>query len=134
MKIAVVGIIVGVAAALAFVLLSGGGSDSPYRSRAESDRATAAIAVAKCDAAMSTLDADLEAASREPSTATQRRGNVIADRLSACTKAQAAAQRARSVSKNDKQLAVAIERIAKHLERVSGTSPAATAGSARGSN
>jgi hypothetical protein len=135
MRIVVVGIIVGGAIALAFLFLSSGGSDSKYRSQAESDRATAALAVAKCDSEMSTLDAEIESARRDPATAPQRTSKLIADRLSVCTKAQAAAQRARAVSKNDKHLEVAIERVARHLERIATTSPASiVAGSAAGSN
>ena len=95
--IALVGILVGVGVALAFIFI-GGGSDPKYRSHAEADRANAAILVAKCDAAMSSLDTAMESAKADPALAVQRTSKLIADRLTTCTKAQAAAQRAKAVS------------------------------------
>lgn len=119
MKIAIVGILIGLAIAIAFVLFD---SKSPPAEIDDKHRA-AAIFVARCDAQMSSLDAALGSS--------QAPGAAIASRLDACTRAKAAVERARA-EKGSHQLDVAFDRVTQHLARLA-TLGGSGAGSAPGS-
>jgi hypothetical protein len=115
MKIAVIGILIGIALAVAFVLLDSG---SPKPDAIDDQHKAAAILVARCDAAMSSLDVAL--GSNQP------RGATIASRIELCTRAKAMVEKAQA-ARNSPQLDVAHKRLLEHLARLE-------AGSAAGSN
>ena len=105
MRIAIVGIVLALAVGLAFLLMSGG-NKAPQA--VDDQHKAAAIQVARCDAAMSTLDTEVE------------RGNAsaaIATRIQTCTKAKSLVERARAI-KPSTQLDVAYERVTRHLARL----------------
>jgi flagellar basal body-associated protein FliL len=115
MRIVIVLIVVAAAVALALVFLLSGAE--PPTSKVDDAHKAAAIQVARCDAAMSTLDAELGSGNAPAALAT---------RIQLCTKAKVALERARA-GKPSTQLDVSFERVTKHLARLN-------AGSATGSN
>lgn len=116
MKIAVIGVLIGIAIAVAVVLLDSG----PGAPDAVDDKhKAAAILVARCDAAMSSLDLELGSG--------HSRSAAIASRIDQCTRAKAAVERAQA-ARSSHQLESALDRVTKHLEQL-----AAMAGSGAGS-
>ena len=104
MRIAIVGVVLGVAIALGIVFLSGHKASHPVNEQ----RQAAAIQVARCDAQMSTLDAAVGSGNASA---------AIATRIQTCTKAKSLVERARAI-KPSTQLDVAYERVTRHLARL----------------
>jgi hypothetical protein len=113
MRIAIVGVVVGLAVALGIIFMSTGKAPPPVNEQHQA----AAIQVARCDAMMSRLDAEVGSGNASA---------AIATRIQACTKAKVLVERAQA-SKPSTQLDVAYDRVNKHLARLG-------AGSAAGSN
>jgi hypothetical protein len=125
MKKAIVAIVVVAAVAVALGIVFLGASEPP--SAVNDVHKAAAIQVARCDAAMSQLDAALGSANP---------ANAIATRIEACTKAKSLVERARA-NKPSTQLDVAYQRVIQHLARLdavgSGSGPSPGTGSSAGS-
>ncbi|HUS30294.1 MAG TPA: hypothetical protein VMZ53_17420 [Kofleriaceae bacterium] len=126
MRIAIVGAVLAIVVALALVFTNTGRAPAPP---VDPQHQAAAIQVARCDAAMSKLDAELK---------TSKAASALATRIEVCTKARAAVERAQT-NKPSTQLEVALARVNKHLARLNegmgsaAPAPSPTAGSA-GSN
>jgi hypothetical protein len=123
MKVAVIGVLIGLVIAVAVVLLDKG---PPTHDAIDDQHKAAAILVARCDAAMSSLELALGSS--------QSRDATIASRIDLCTRAKAMVEKAQA-ARSSPQLDVAHKRLLEHLARLgAGSATGSAASAAAGSN
>ncbi|HSD86977.1 MAG TPA: hypothetical protein VLB44_05660 [Kofleriaceae bacterium] len=121
MKLAVVGVVIGIAIAVTLLFATSGTKTEP--TKVETDRANAAITVAKCDSGMATLSAEIGKALKDPATLRQQVSQILVVHQEVCTKAANNVRVARQ-ARPDNQLDTAIKRMDGHLARLQGISQA----------